>query len=290
MSKKRGLTLDLANAPAKKTRLGVTPSTTAGPSNNASILTTPDVQMLKLSSPELAKFLTGGGASLATPTPSGYVYPKNVKEERELYAKGFEDAAKRTTNFSGGSVATVAVPQATTIVPVTVVTRPTPPPAISFNTATTTTASRSRPSSGASGSVDGNVLIKEENDDLEEEDDVHDSDDSSSQDSNPGSSSKKTKKVMAGQTPINMESQEQLKLERKRQRNRIAASKCRKRKLERIGQLDEKVAALKEENQDLAAVVKKLRESVCNLKQEVMEHAQAGCEIMITQEMSNAML
>jgi transcription factor AP-1 len=31
--------------------------------------------------------------------------------------------------------------------------------------------------------------------------------------------------------PIDMESQEKIKLERKRQRNRVAASKCRKRKL-----------------------------------------------------------
>lgn len=31
--------------------------------------------------------------------------------------------------------------------------------------------------------------------------------------------------------PIDMESQERIKLERKRQRNRVAASKCRKRKL-----------------------------------------------------------
>ena len=34
--------------------------------------------------------------------------------------------------------------------------------------------------------------------------------------------------------PIDMESQERIKLERKRQRNRVAASKCRKRKLGKI--------------------------------------------------------
>lgn len=35
-------------------------------------------------------------------------------------------------------------------------------------------------------------------------------------------------------SPIDMESQEKIKLERKRQRNRVAASKCRKRKLGKI--------------------------------------------------------
>lgn len=34
--------------------------------------------------------------------------------------------------------------------------------------------------------------------------------------------------------PIDMDSQEKIKLERKRQRNRVAASKCRKRKLGKI--------------------------------------------------------
>uniref|UniRef100_A0A8C8A482 Transcription factor JunB n=1 Tax=Otus sunia TaxID=257818 RepID=A0A8C8A482_9STRI len=40
---------------------------------------------------------------------------------------------------------------------------------------------------------------------------------------------------------------------RKRLRNRIAASKCRRRKLERIARLEEKVKALKGQNAELAA-------------------------------------
>ena len=71
-------------------------------------------------------------------------------------------------------------------------------------------------------------------------------------------------------------------VERKRARNRVAASKCRKKKLERISQLDERVAQLKGENADLAAVVKRLKESVCSLKQEVIEHVNNGCQIVIS--------
>ena len=82
-----------------------------------------------------------------------------------------------------------------------------------------------------------------------------------------------------GISPIDMESQEVIKLERKRLRNRLAASKCRKRKLERISNLDEKVSDLKEENGELMGIVKRLKESICNLKQEVMEHVQHGCQI-----------
>uniref|UniRef100_A0A669QEG5 Transcription factor JunB n=1 Tax=Phasianus colchicus TaxID=9054 RepID=A0A669QEG5_PHACC len=54
-------------------------------------------------------------------------------------------------------------------------------------------------------------------------------------------------------SPLDAESQERLKAERKRLRNRIAASKCRRRKLERIARLEEKVKALKGQNAELAA-------------------------------------
>jgi len=80
-------------------------------------------------------------------------------------------------------------------------------------------------------------------------------------------------------SPIDMDVQEGIKLERKRLRNRIAASKCRRRKLERIGRLEEKVRGLKGENTELQAVVNKLRDQVCHLKQEVMEHVNSGCQI-----------
>uniref|UniRef100_A0A8D0ED80 Transcription factor JunD n=1 Tax=Salvator merianae TaxID=96440 RepID=A0A8D0ED80_SALMN len=42
---------------------------------------------------------------------------------------------------------------------------------------------------------------------------------------------------------------------RKRLRNRIAASKCRRRKLERISRLEEKVKALKSQNTELASTL-----------------------------------
>merc|ERR1712043_53851 len=84
--------------------------------------------------------------------------------------------------------------------------------------------------------------------------------------------------------PIDMVSQEKIKLERKRQRNRLAASKCRKRKLEIIGQLELKVKDLKGENSELANVVKKLKESVYTLKREVIEHMNSGCQINLVND------
>ncbi|KAH0815565.1 hypothetical protein GEV33_007226 [Tenebrio molitor] len=84
-------------------------------------------------------------------------------------------------------------------------------------------------------------------------------------------------------SPVDMEYQERMKLERKRQRNRLAASKCRSRKLERISKLEDKVKVLKNENAELASVVNQLKEHVGLLKLEVMEHVNAGCPIINTQ-------
>lgn len=83
-------------------------------------------------------------------------------------------------------------------------------------------------------------------------------------------------------SPIDMEDQEKMKLERKRLRNRIAASKCRRRKLERIARLEDKVAHLKSENADLQSHVTRLKEHVCHLKQQVLDHVRSGCDILVT--------
>merc|ERR1719495_1956376 len=96
--KRQNLTLDLNSASAKKNRV-------------QNLLPSPDVQMLKLPSPELEKFLSQT-PTLATPTPSGYIFPKSVTEEQAMYAKGFEEALEhlRATEPAvvGGNDPTVA--------------------------------------------------------------------------------------------------------------------------------------------------------------------------------------
>ncbi|XP_037758213.1 transcription factor jun-D [Chelonia mydas] len=80
-------------------------------------------------------------------------------------------------------------------------------------------------------------------------------------------------------SPLDAESQERLKAERKRLRNRIAASKCRRRKLERIARLEEKVKALKGQNAELAATASLLRAQVTQLQGRVRSHLSSGCHI-----------
>jgi len=337
MSKRNNLTLDLKPAAPAVTTVGggpggganfppvsgIAPSKKARLRTAPEILTSPDVQMLKLTSPQLAEFLTRN-PSLATPTPSGgYQFPTTVTAEQELYVRGFEEALKNkhataqqqtvtSTSAIGSNTpaqilaiekATAAykqqqafLPPTTTSIPVTVQQQilpstiaPGPVPTIAISSAASTvseqSSTNSRPSSSASGSYDDSasdylpttVVVKQE----------PDQDGSSNSYTSTvtstrgrGRARKNSSNVRGvGISPIDMESQEVIKLERKRLRNRLAASKCRKRKLERISNLDEKVSDLKEENGELMGIVKRLKESICNLKQEVMEHVQHGCQI-----------
>jgi len=235
MNAARNMTLDLngkVKGNGKRARVSSLAAAAAAPP----VLTTPDVQMLKMTSPELAKFLSAGH-NVSTPTP----FPRTVTEEQELYARGFEDALKTVKsvksklNSAPQPAAQVTVPQPVAL-----------------------------------------VSVKKEFAAAAEQDD--------DAGSCVSSSSSSAVSGVAPLSPINMEVQESAKLERKRARNREAAARCRKRKLERISNLDERVNELKEENADLASVVKRLRASVCQLKQEVMEHVSNGCQINMVAE------
>ncbi|XP_065205736.1 transcription factor Jra-like [Planococcus citri] len=81
------------------------------------------------------------------------------------------------------------------------------------------------------------------------------------------------------QSPINMENQEVKKMSMKRERNRVAAAKCRKKKLEKIAQLEEKARLLREENLNLLNAFKKLKQEVDQLEQKINKHRDNGCDI-----------
>merc|ERR1712130_325248 len=269
-SRKRaaGLSLDLNSASAKRNK------------QVQSLLTSPDVQMLKLTSPELEKFLIQN-PTLATPTPSGYIFPKSVTEEQAMYANGFEEALEHLRQSEPpGSNDLAAANTLATLSTASVgpagrsleVHRSLPEPHRSIDVhkslpeaaqnpgipLSVQASSHSRPASGASGSYDSETYQVPEG-------------------------VKTPPMNTTGMSPIDMETQEKIKLDRKRQRNRLAASKCRKRKLERISQLDDRVSALKNENADLAAVVKKMKAGVALLKQEVIEHVNSGCDIRVAE-------
>lgn len=260
------------------------------------ILTSPDVGLLKLASPELERLIiqSSNGLITTTPTPTQFLCPKNVTDEQEGFAEGFVRAlaelhhqhmpnvtsAPQTTinntmapasSMAGGAVYSSAV-------------RSDPPvyadlntfnPAISSAPSAAPSFSAANPAMSYTTAPQPHTMstqlpvqhprlqaLKEE---------------------------PQTVPEMPGETPplspIDMESQERIKAERKRMRNRIAASKCRKRKLERISRLEDKVKNLKSQNSELASTANMLREQVAQLKQKVMNHVNSGCQLMLTQQL-----
>ena len=81
--------------------------------------------------------------------------------------------------------------------------------------------------------------------------------------------------------PADMKTQEQMKVERKKARNRIAASKCRMRRLQRESELQSKVRLLKDHNQELNSEVSELKEQINNLKRALVQHMQGGCQVNV---------
>lgn len=259
------------------------------------ILTSPDVGLLKLGSPELERLIiqSSNGLITTTPTPTQFLCPKNVTDEQEGFAEGFVRALAELHHqhmpaTTSAAQTNAALPPVSSVAGATVYSsnatmRSDSPvyedlntfnPAISTVSApnyTTSAPTMSFPAAPPQLPIYGQpssaqlprlTALKEE---------------------------PQTVPEMPGETPplspIDMESQERIKAERKRMRNRIAASKCRKRKLERISRLEDKVKNLKSQNSELASTANMLREQVAQLKQKVMNHVNSGCQLMLTQQL-----
>uniref|UniRef100_A0A3P9LJN7 Transcription factor Jun n=1 Tax=Oryzias latipes TaxID=8090 RepID=A0A3P9LJN7_ORYLA len=246
------------------------------------LLTSPDVGLLKLASPELERLIiqSSNGLITTTPTPTQFLCPKNVTDEQEGFAEGFVRALAELHHQhmpAPGNVSVTSAPQTSTALNTATMRSDSPVyedlntfnPAISTVSApnyTTSAPTMSFPAAPPQLPIYGQpsgaqlprlTALKEE---------------------------PQTVPEMPGETPplspIDMESQERIKAERKRMRNRIAASKCRKRKLERISRLEEKVKTLKSQNSELASTANLLREQVAQLKQKVMNHVNSGCQLI----------
>lgn len=76
-----------------------------------------------------------------------------------------------------------------------------------------------------------------------------------------------------------MDDQERKKLERKRARNRAAASKCRQRKLERIQELEGHVQQERQRNAQLQSAIEKAQHDLQQLRATIDDHRHAGCSL-----------
>ncbi|XP_028573214.1 transcription factor JunB isoform X1 [Podarcis muralis] len=244
---------------------------------------------LKLAAPELERLIVqnSNGVITTTPTPPGqYYYPRGATEEQEGFADGFvkalDDLHKMNhmppPNVSIGAVAAAAAAAAAASSASSgyAASLPQEPPPVytnltSYNPSATLSTTSSYPSANLSymPQPHGLALPHPSRGFKEEPQTVPD------MQSPPVS-------------PINMEDQERIKVERKRLRNRLAATKCRKRKLERIARLEDKVKTLKSENAGLSNTASALRDQVAQLKQKVMNHVNNGCQLLLTAKMQQS--
>uniref|UniRef100_A0A8C2KM33 JunB proto-oncogene, AP-1 transcription factor subunit a n=1 Tax=Cyprinus carpio TaxID=7962 RepID=A0A8C2KM33_CYPCA len=244
---------------------------------------TGDVGSLKLASPELERLIIQNGNGVFTsPTPGQYLYGRGITEEQEGFADGFVKALDELhkmnqmppPNVFGASLQPES-PVYTTLNSCNPNTNLTP--ASNYPTATISYLphhhhqqyhhhhqATTHPHHHFQHSLHHPqrlVALKEEPQTVP---------DLQSSDGSPPMS------------PIDMEDQERIKAERKKLRNRVAATKCRKRKLERISRLEDKVKVLKSDNAGLSSTASLLREQVAQLKQKVMTHVSSGCQLMLT--------
>lgn len=244
--------------------------------DNDGLLTSPDLGLLKLASPELERLIIqSNGLVTTTPTTSQFLYPKVASDEQE-FAEGFVKALEDLHKQNQLGVPTTGVdlsslPSGANLQPPLPSDAPVYANLSSYSTGTigttvnysTDTVPYPPPPSGlAQQSAPPPPRMQSLKDEPQIVPEI-----ASFGESPPMS-------------PINMDTQERIKAERKRLRNRIAASKCRKRKLERISRLEEKVKSLKNQNTELASTANLLREQVAQLKQKVMSHVNSGCQLL----------
>uniref|UniRef100_A0A3B3UJQ5 Transcription factor JunD n=1 Tax=Poecilia latipinna TaxID=48699 RepID=A0A3B3UJQ5_9TELE len=242
-----------------------------------SLLNSPDLGLLKLASPELERLIIqSNGLVTTTPTSSQFLYPKTVTDEQEFaegFVKALEDLHKQN-QLNGTAPANGSLDLGANIPPVTI--QPDLPVYTNLNSYgsgplgttvnySTDTVPFPPPPSHHLGAAPLQPELSRVQPPKEEPQTVPDV--QSFGESPPLS-------------PVDMDSQERIKAERKRLRNRIAASKCRRRKLERISRLEDKVKTLKTQNTDLASTASLLREQVAQLKQKVLTHVNSGCQML----------
>ncbi|KAM3865549.1 transcription factor Jun-like [Diretmus argenteus] len=257
------------------------------------ILTSPDVGLLKLASPELERLIIQSCSGLTTPTPTQFVCSKNITDEQEGFAEGFvralaelhyqqhmpgvnHDAQSSAAGdmASGSAVSDGGIPYSCTV-------RTEPPEYTNLGTFNRAVGSASAPTGDRHPSTSYPTVPSRNRIDPQ----------LAAQHSRLHAFKEEPQTVpeMSGDTPplspIDMENQERIKAERKRMRNRVAASKCRKRKLERISRLEDRVKNLKSQHTELVSSANVLRDELALLKQKVMDHVNSGCQLILTQQL-----
>ena len=269
------------------------------------LLTTPDVSVFALSTPEVQKMLssvsttTTSNSMIRTPTPSSLPmmrHPAPVTMEQEMYAAGFlerlealqaydphgrkVETTEAVHHSSGSTYSSQSNPSLEAVAPTYVTatfvdrlpnfaTQTIPEPTYSDSTTDYYASSYGMPyrheAAMMPGATTGYTVLA----------------------GNPMASSygvldahQKNSNMLHEMTAVpDMKTQEHMKIERKKARNRIAASKCRERRLQRESELQAKVRILKEHNKELNEEVNGLKEQISSLKTALVHHMKTGCKV-----------
>ena len=256
------------------------------------ILSSPDVGLLKLATPDLERFLVHPNSVGQISTPTQILFPKTVTEEQEAYARGFIDALVELhrqqaqqqgaglVNVDGGPpgpgsfIGLASLPISSS-------------EQTKFHPDMPVNLSMVHPVSTVGNSQDGPVQRLFSMGSPTVGTKTFENDRCASQIPTASQSKPETVQTvpvfegrMGSVSPIDMSNQELQKLERRREKNRYAAQKCRNRKLERISRLEDRVEELKSQNARLAQVAAEHRDQVFRIKQQIVEHVNSGCQVM----------
>lgn len=283
------------------------------------LLGTPDTRTFPLSTPEVATLLTSTGSTTTThtPSPSRFLNPCTpVTEEQEMYAQGFLDALDQLhhhpsqgkgsravghtplsvihhhhTHPQGGlassHLATGANPSLALAAPTYVTATLDFIPNIPAQTDSTSTYRYPMTSSSHDhnrGYVDSFSIMNAYNTPSRSTDHAYSGFSMGAVNHSASAAGAPVKPDLLRELQAvvpNIPAQEEMKVARKKARNRIAASKCRIRRLQRESDLQGKVRMLKEHNQELNNELNGLKEQIYNLKKALIQHMNKGCQVNI---------
>jgi len=245
----------------------------------------------KVASPDLEAFLlyaSAGGSEVdwgesTSSTPTQILFPKSVTAEQEAYARGFVDALEELHRRQGvpavaGPAQPVVWTQSSSL-------------CATDNTAVSCWTSDVQSSSSVCGhassvsspgsSVGGAGEVSRVTVDVDRRQQRTTTDDSV-----------QTVPRWSCLTPPSspdVDAVDLARIDRKRERNRLAAQKCRSRKLEQIAVLESGCAVLRAENDSLSRTAKQLADEVARLRHSLADHtAGPHCVIASTYTSSAA--
>jgi len=262
------------------------------------LLSSPDLNICALASPELEKIIIQqNGMVTTTPTPTQFFFPKSVTEEQEAYARGFITALEELKQQEKPEelLASQEPRNMTTLQPVQAIHPETSAVSVAQSQHMVTMNNPGAYTFTTTTSLPGSTFTAMPTVVSQQQPQQVDMIDLSRTSSPALMHHQQPQRVLELKeepqtvpcystppiSPVNMEDQERIKVERKRSRNRVAARKCRYRKLERISKLEDRVKELTGQKNELAHNAAQLRDQVARLKQQIMEHVKSGCTLML---------